>query len=394
MSRTEVAPATQTPLKRNAGLFLATCLIIANVIGSGIYTTPGFLARDLGSPVAVLGIWIIGAVLAFAGALSYSELGAMFPEAGGEYVYLREAFGSIFGFLTGWASFIAGFSAPIGAATIGFAAYLSHLFPSLVPENVFWTVHFGPLSVHLGSAQMVALIVLWALSLAHITGTHRGVQLQVLLTVTKAAAIAVLMVAGFWLGRGDWANFHSGAGGILPEGVFRNGSVSLIFVLFSFSGWNAAAYIAGEVRQPHRTLPAALITGTAIVTAIYVGLNMLFLYALGIEGMSGVLQVGEKASVAVHCVFGMDLGVYALGPSGGVVHGYCDRLGWIASVLLLEAAVKFGVPNFTAESIRCSIAHAQRRSAGAQTGSDMPPRRRSRHWKPASEFRWQIYRQA
>src|SRR5438046_10733453 len=107
MSRTEVAPATQTPLKRNAGLFLATCLIIANVIGAGIYTTPGFLARDLGSPFAVLGIWIIGAVLAFAGALSYSELGAMFPEAGGEYVYLREAFGSIFGFLSVWASFIA-----------------------------------------------------------------------------------------------------------------------------------------------------------------------------------------------------------------------------------------------------------------------------------------------
>jgi len=299
LARTEVAPASQTALKRNAGLFLATCLIIANVIGSGIYTTPGFLARDLGSPFAVLGIWIIGAVLAFAGALSYSELGAMFPEAGGEYVYLREAFGSIFGFLTGWASFIAGFSAPIGAATIGFAAYLSHFFPSLGPENIFWTVHFGPLSVHLGSAQMVALIVLWALSLAHITGTHRGGQLQVLLTVAKAAAIAVLMVAGFWLGRGDWANFHSGAGGILPEGVFRNGSVSLIFVLFSFSGWNAAAYIAGEVRQPHRTLPAALITGTAIVTAIYVGLNMLFLYALGIEGMSGVLQVGEKASLAL-----------------------------------------------------------------------------------------------
>src|SRR5437870_9960918 len=95
--RTEVVPVSKTALERNAGPLLATCLIIANVIGSGIYTTPGFLARDLGSPFAVLGIWIIGAVLAFAGALSYSELGAMFPEAGGEYVYLREAFGSIFG---------------------------------------------------------------------------------------------------------------------------------------------------------------------------------------------------------------------------------------------------------------------------------------------------------
>ena len=121
MSRSEVSSAAPAALQRNAGLFLATCLIIANVIGSGIYTTPGFLARDLGSPFAVLSIWIVGAVLAFAGALSYSELGAMFPEAGGEYVYLREAFGPIFGFLTGWASFVAGFSAPIGAATIGSA---------------------------------------------------------------------------------------------------------------------------------------------------------------------------------------------------------------------------------------------------------------------------------
>src|SRR5438093_9438870 len=111
MSRTEVAPASQTALKRNAGLFLATCLIIANVIGSGIYTTPGFLARDLASPFAVLGIWIVGAVLAFAGALSYGELGAMFPEAGGEYIYLREAFGSFFGFLTVCASFVACLSA-------------------------------------------------------------------------------------------------------------------------------------------------------------------------------------------------------------------------------------------------------------------------------------------
>ena len=311
ISRTEVAPASRTELKQNAGLLLATCLIIANVIGSGIYTTPGFLARDLGSPFAVLGIWVVGAVLAFAGALSYGELGAMFPEAGGEYVYLREAFGPIFGFLTGWASFVAGFSAPIGAATIGFAAYLSHFFPSLAPENVFWTGHFGPISVHLSPAQLVAFVTLWALSLAHVTGTHRGGQLQVLLTVAKAAAIVVLIIAGFLLGRGDWGNFHSGAAGILPEGVFRKGSVSLIFVLFSFSGWNAAAYIAGEVREPHRTLPASLITGTAIVTAIYLGLNMLFVYALGIEGMSGVLQVGEKASlalfgpVATHMVAGM-----------------------------------------------------------------------------------------
>jgi APA family basic amino acid/polyamine antiporter len=281
------------------------------VIGSGIYTTPGFLARDLQSPFAVLGIWIIGAVLAFAGALSYGELGAMFPEAGGEYVYLREAFGPLFGFLTGWASFFAGFSAPIGAATIGFAAYLSHFLPGLSPENILWSASVGRFTLHISAGQIVALLVLWILSLSHITGVRRGGQLQVFLTVVKVAAILSLIVFGMWLGKGEWTNFHSDAAGILPANVFSNGAVSLIFVLFSFSGWNAAAYIAGEIREPHKTLPMALIAGTAVVTIIYIGLNVLFLYALGIQGMSGVLQVGEKASLALfgpaatHVVAGM-----------------------------------------------------------------------------------------
>src|SRR5207237_9435266 len=159
-------------MDRKAGPLLAICLIIANVIGSGIYTTPGFPARVLQTPFAVLGIWVVGAGLAFAGALSYGELGAMLPDAGGEYVYLREAFGPLFGFLTGWASFVAGFSAPIAAATIAFVAYLSHFFRGLASGN-----------------KIVALIVLWVLSLCHIMGVRRGGQLQIGLTVLKTAAI-------------------------------------------------------------------------------------------------------------------------------------------------------------------------------------------------------------
>ena len=299
MPQTLAVPARQTTLERTAGPFLATCLIVANVIGSGIYTTPGFLARDLGSPVAVLAIWIVGAVLAFAGALSYSELGTMFPEAGGEYVYLREAFGPLWGFMTGWASFFVGFSAPIAAASIGFCAYSSHFFPWLAPDNIVWAGNLGFLAIHLSAGQIAALLVIWALSVAHITGMHRGGQLQMFLTVGKVASIAALIIIGFWIGRGDWKNFHSGIHGILPAGIFRNGAVSLIFVLFSFSGWNAAAYIAGEMRHPRRTLPLSLFAGTAIVSVLYAGLNMLFIYGLGIEGMSGVLQVGEKASLAL-----------------------------------------------------------------------------------------------
>jgi basic amino acid/polyamine antiporter, APA family len=290
---------SQAALERTAGPFLATCIVIANVIGAGIYTTPGFLARDLGSPFAVLAIWVVGAILALAGALSYSELGAAFPKAGGEYVYLREAYGPLWGYLSGWTSFFAGFSAAIAAAAIGFSAYMAHFAPALGPGNLLWSGRLASLPIRINAGQIVALVAIWALSLAHITGMRRGGQLQVLLTVGKTLSIAALIVVGLWLGRGRWENFHSGPQGILPPRVYQNGAVSLIFVLYSFSGWNAAAYIAGEVRRPHRTLPFSLLAGTGIVTILYIGLNLMFLYGLGIDGMSGVLQVGEKASLAL-----------------------------------------------------------------------------------------------
>ncbi|MBI2818085.1 MAG: amino acid permease [Acidobacteria bacterium] len=297
----ETLPLEQPPatLQRTAGPFVAICLVIANVIGAGIYTTPGFLARDLGSPFAVLSIWIIGAILALAGALSYSELGAAYPEAGGEYIYFREAFGPLWGYLSGWTSFFAGFSAPVAAASIGFAAYLSHFAPQVGPGRVLGTIPLGGWALQITAGQIVALAAVWALSFAHITGMRRGGQLQILLTVAKVASIAALIVLGLWLGNGSWNNFQSGPEGLVPPGAMRNGAISLIFVLFSYSGWNAAAYIAGEVRQPHRTLPVSLLTGTAIVTVLYLGLNTLFLYGLGISGMSGVLQVGEKAALAM-----------------------------------------------------------------------------------------------
>ncbi len=290
------APAPS--LERTAGPLTATSIVIANVIGSGIFTTPGYLARDLGSPIALLGIWVVGAVLAVAGALCYSELGAAFPEAGGEYIYLREAYGPLWGYLTGWSSFFAGFSAAIGAAAIGFAAYLSHFASALSPDNILWSAQIGPLHLHLSAGQLVALAALWLLALIHMTGVRRGGMLQVLLTTAKVASIAALILIGFWIGRGDWGNFSSGES-LLPPMALRNSAVSLIFVLYCFSGWNAAAYIAGEVRNPHQNLPLSLLAGTAVVTVFYIGLNMLFIYGLGVSGMSGVLQVGEKASQAL-----------------------------------------------------------------------------------------------
>lgn len=286
-------------LPRSIGVFTATCVVVANVIGVGIFTTPGFLARDLGSPFAVLAIWGLGAILAVAGALSYSELGAVFPEAGGEYVYLRKAYGPLWGYLSGWTSFFSGFTAPIAAACIGFAAYLSHFAPHLAPGNVLWTIPLGPWEWRLSGGQLVALLALWLLSLTHISGVQRGGKLQVVLTVGKTAAIVALIIFGMALGSGNWEHFSSASQGLIPEQAFRNVTVSLIFVLYCFSGWNAAAYLAGEIRHPHRNIPLSLLAGTATVTLLYIGLNVLFLYALPISEMSGVLEIGAKASLAL-----------------------------------------------------------------------------------------------
>ena len=299
--------SSRPALRRSVGAFTATCVVVANVIGVGIFTTPGFLARDLGSPFAVLAIWVLGAILALAGALAYSELGAAYPEAGGEYVYLREAYGPFWGYLSGWTSFFIGFSAPIAAAAIGVSAYLSHFAPGLSPQNMLWSGSLAGLPLRLSGAQVAALVLVWALTWIHISGVRQGGRMQVALTTGKIVAITALIMFGLWLGRGEWGNLGSGPAGLLPDMAFRNGAISLIFVLYSYSGWNAAAYLAGEMRDPHRTIPLSLLGGTVTVAALYLGLNLLFLYGLGLDGMSGVLQVGEKAALALFGPLGAHL---------------------------------------------------------------------------------------
>jgi APA family basic amino acid/polyamine antiporter len=273
--------------------------VVANVIGAGIFTTPGFLARDLESPFAVLSIWALGAILALAGALSYSELGAAFPQAGGEYIYLREAYGPLWGFLSGWTSFFTGFAAPVAAACIGFSAYLATFAPGLGPNHILGSAALGSRSISLSGGQVTALLALWFLTVVHVSGVKRGGRMQVALTVGKIAAIVALIIVGLLVGRGDWGHFETGEAGLIPSSALSNGAVSLIFVLYCYSGWNAAVYLAGEVREPSRTIPLALLAGTGLVMVLYMALNIVFLYALPISEMSGVLEIGEKASLAL-----------------------------------------------------------------------------------------------
>ena len=298
-------------LRRELGLGSATVLVIANMIGSGIFTTSGFILAELGSPAALLVCWLVGGLFALAGALCYGELGAMLPEAGGEYAYLRRAFGPLPAFVSGWISLIVGFSAPIAAAAIAFATYL------LGGERAPWlTLELGGQAwLTLSPVTALACGAIIVLSLVHYHSLRVGQRVQNLLTLFKLGFILLFIVVGLGLGDGELAHFDQP----LPEASPgpADFAVALIFVSFAYSGWNAAAYLGAEIRDPGRNLPQALALGTGLVVVLYLLLNLVYVYALSPAEMEGVLEVGATAASAL---FGNEVGtLFALAIALGLL---------------------------------------------------------------------------
>jgi len=283
-------------LLRQLGFFSATALVVSNMIGTGIFATTGFMAGDIGDPMLILALWAIGALFALAGALSYSELGINFPSSGGEYVYLTQAFGPAWGFMTGWVSFFAGFSAPIAAAALAFSDYLGHFFPALKQANASYTIGSGAFSLKLGGGQLVACALIGAFTLLNCFGVGRAARVQNVLTTTKILVIVSFVGLGFLFGNGDWNHFSEHAVRTSTTALPAQFVISLLWVMVGYSGWNAATYVAEELKRPERTLPLALAVGTALVTALYVGLNLVFIYSTPLEAMKGVLAVGSLSA--------------------------------------------------------------------------------------------------
>jgi APA family basic amino acid/polyamine antiporter len=301
----------QPSLRRELTFTNATAIVVANMIGTGIFATTGFLAGDLGRPGLVLGVWLAGAVVALAGCLCYAELGINFPRSGGEYVYLREAWGPAWGFLSGWVSFFAGFSAPVAAGALAFSEYLAHFFPALsaasptgAPTTSLRWLHLErglslTVWLHLGSGQLLAVAVIAAFALINILGLRLAATLQNLLTGLKLGVLAAFLVLAFTVGKGQLAHFSLAAARTSQHTLSAQFAVSLVFVMFAYSGWNAATYVAEEMKTPERTLPAALVTGTLMVAAFYLLLNVAFIYALPLEAMKGVVAIGAAAATAL-----------------------------------------------------------------------------------------------
>lgn len=284
MTRPLTPPAASAP-RATIGWFTASCVLVSNIIGGGIFTTTGILARDLGDPLIILLLWFIGALFAVGGAMIYGELGSILPHAGGDYVYLREAYGPLIAFLSGWTSFTVGFGAAVAASAITFSSYALRVFP------------FDPLDGW--TAKGLSLTLLWTVTLIHSHGLASGGRLQRLLTTTKVIAIAGLILGGLLAGGGHLGSLAPPAQMAVPN--LGAAAVGLIIVMYCYLGWNVASYIAAEIEDPLRTLPRIMIGGTAFVGSLYLLLNLVYLSALSIAELAQdpVVPVAEKAAAAL-----------------------------------------------------------------------------------------------
>jgi len=281
----------QHSLVRRLGLASATALVISNMIGTGVFTTTGFLAGDLGVPWLVLLSWVVGAVCALLGAICYSELAVNFPTSGGEYVYLGKAYGATWGFISGWVSLVAGFSAPIAAAALAFASYVTFFFPASWHSNRLTSTGF-----RVGPEHMIALAVVTLFSVWNFFGIRRIATVQNTLTGVKLALIGVFVVSALFFGQGDWQNFSRATGRWTGTALWQQFAISLFWVYVAYSGWNAAVYVAEEVDRPEKTLSRALAIGASVVATAYILLNVIFLYAAPLESMKGVIAVGALSA--------------------------------------------------------------------------------------------------
>ena len=267
------------------GLSTAVSLVIANMIGTGVFTSLGFQVIDLHSGFSVLFLWIIGGIIALCGALTYAEIGAAFPESGGEYNYLSKLYHPALGFLSGWVSVTVGFAAPIAAATVALSNYVIKIYP-------FFSVTLLSCSV------IVVLTVLHAINL------KAGDFFQRIFTFIKVLCILVFILFGLFFQPSHSISFQPDATSL--KEVFSTAfAASLVFVTYAYSGWNAASYISGEIKNAEKNLPKALVIGTLSVVLIYTALNYVFLYTVPVNELKGVLEVGYLSATKI---FGFQIG--------------------------------------------------------------------------------------
>jgi APA family basic amino acid/polyamine antiporter len=290
-------------LVRGLTLLDSVLLLVGGVIGSSIFLTAKDIAGSLPHPVLFLLVWILGGLISMCACFAFAEMGTMFPDAGGQYVYLREAYGDLPAFLYGWMMFSVGNGGSIAALAVGAAAYLGGIIPRVSQEHVVLTVA----SVVLTRAQIMALIMIASVTWINIVGLRRGALLQNVATWAKFGAMAAFVILGFALGKGDWHHFtasewgsvHALTLGMSPGQLLSAFGVALIAVFWAYDGWVYIGWVAGEMKEPRRNVPLAMILGVTIVGVIYVAMNMTYLYALPLTEIEKHETIAHAAAVAL-----------------------------------------------------------------------------------------------
>ena len=324
-------------LIRAIGLWSATLIVVGAVIGSGIFLTTGGMAAHIPSASLLLMAWVLGGVLAITGGLTYAEMGAMYPRSGGVYVFLREAYGPLPAFLYGWASLLVVISGSMAAVAVGFAEYLSYFIPAASTSNVVVSlpVPWGQWSISAG--QLVAAASLAVLGAVNYVGVRSGNMVNVVLTAAKVAGLVALPVMAIIAGSVTPTYTP-----VVPAEVARplaSFGIAMIAVLWTYESWYYVTYAAGEVKDPARNVPRALVIGVLILMAIYVAVNIAYLHTLTIDQMRGVTRIAEQAMSAL------------MGPAGAsfiaatvVISTFgCNAAGLLGGSRVLFAMARDGV---------------------------------------------------
>lgn len=285
-------------LKRQIGLFSAVMLIAGDMIGTGIFISTGAIAETLPTPGGVLLVWLFGGLLALAGALTCAELSASMPYAGGDYNYIREAYGRLMGFLSGWSSFLVTFSGAIAFLAVILSGFMAFFFPVLGSEDVLFSIPLPWVPIRATVGTLFSIAVVLILSGLHCLGVRQGTFTQNALTIMKIGALLAIIVLGLLFGAGDSRHFEP----LFDWEKIGNSSLfgaAFIPVIFAYSGWNAVTYIAGEVKDPEENLPRALFYGVSLVIVLYMAINAVYIYAVPVTEMKGALRMSEVATTAL-----------------------------------------------------------------------------------------------
>ncbi len=293
-------------LLRGLSLLDSVLLLVGGIVGSAIFLTAKDIAAPLPNPLLFVGVWILGGIITMFAGLSFAELGAMFPDSGGQYVYMREAYGDLVAFLYGWMIFTVSNGGTIAALAVAFAEYLGAIFPGVSKERVMFTVvGFGFTRVH-----AIALLAIALVTWTNMVGLRKGAILQNVATWMKFAAVAAFVTLGFAFGKGAWSHFgESGAAagahaagltmGLTPWQLVSAFGVGLIAVFWAYDGWVYITWVSGEVKDPQRNIPRGLILGIVTVGVIYIALNLIYLYALPLREIAQETTIAHAAAKAM-----------------------------------------------------------------------------------------------